>query len=484
MRSIKNNPSQKMWNPNMRKQEEISRSKSDYSFQESFIFYDLFNYNSSLQQWQLLITRKNLSCKVINYFVFNNCPGKPYKELIILQNKRLIKLNLTNIELLNFSQTFQKVNRTTNNPRSIYNKKNCGLVKGIKQRSQYSKKLKGQFQIILQHNQVERIKNCGPKSILNAHLLPRVQPRPGLYKGALDAKVQTSPSSFYYDVLEHHCQQSFLIIVERLRQEIILIDMDSDSQNKKIEDRFACVDCICENPQIKYQSIENVDKQWKEFNTESERVLKEYKNESKEKKTELLNQIAHMRKNYNKKLNEISDKLIAEQFLNRDKTQQSNQTKKISIQTLGEEQLLKDLKQLIEKEKDKEKVSQSQIIINLKNKDQIFKKDIQYHLESLQQYDQQDIQQSLDILKDISIEKNLIIQLIDMIQEMQKCAQKDENYQNQMNFIKEIQELIDQAKKYQCQLNLFDQTIMVYQQKCKQTLLLNELKIKRIRTIQ
>ncbi|CAD8213786.1 unnamed protein product [Paramecium pentaurelia] len=246
------------------------------------------------------------------------------------------------------------------------------------------------------------------------------------------------------------------------KKEIILIDMDSDSQNKKIEDRFACVDCICENPQIKYQSIENVDKQWKEYNTESERVLKEYKHESKEKKTELFNQIAHMRKNYNKKLNEISDKLIAEQFLCIDKTKQSNQTKKISIQALGEEQLLKDLKQLIEKEK--EKVSQSQIIINLKNKDQIFKKDIQLHLESLQQYDQQDIQQSLDILKDISIEKNLIIQLIDMIQEMQKCAQKDENYQNQMNVIKEIQELIDQAKKYQCQLNLFDSTIMVYQQ--------------------
>ncbi|CAD8117717.1 unnamed protein product [Paramecium primaurelia] len=51
-----------------------------------------------------------------------------------------------------------------------------------------------------------------------------------------------------------------------------------------------------------------------------------------------------------------------------------------------------------------------------------------------------------------------------MIQEMQKCSQKDENYQNQMNLIKEIQELIDQAKKYQCQSNLFNQTIMVYQQ--------------------
>ncbi|CAD8117883.1 unnamed protein product [Paramecium primaurelia] len=244
------------------------------------------------------------------------------------------------------------------------------------------------------------------------------------------------------------------------KKEIIMIDMDS--QEKNIEDRFACVDCISENPNTKYQTIENVNKQWKEYNTETERILKEYKNESKEKKSELFNQIALMRKNYNKKLNEISDKLISEQFLCMDKTNQSNQIKKISIQALGDEQLLKDLKQLIDKEK--EKVSQSQIIANQINKDSIFKKEIQNHLESLQQYDQQDIQTSLDILKDISIEKSLIIQLTEMIQEIQKCGQKDENYKNQINFIKEIQELIDYSKKYQCQLNLFDQTITVYQQ--------------------
>ncbi|CAD8131230.1 unnamed protein product [Paramecium sonneborni] len=136
--------------------------------------------------------------------------------------------------------------------------------------------------------------------------------------------------------------------------------------------------------------------------------------------------------------------------------------KKMSIQALDDEQLLKDLKQLIEKEK--EKVSQSQIITTLKNKDSIFKKDITSQLESLQQQDQQDIQQSFDILKDIQMEKNLISQLTGVIQEIQKCAQKDENYKNQINFTKEIQELIDQAKKYQCQLHLFDQAITVYQQ--------------------
>ncbi|CAD8093428.1 unnamed protein product [Paramecium sonneborni] len=244
------------------------------------------------------------------------------------------------------------------------------------------------------------------------------------------------------------------------KKEIIMIDMDS--QNKKIEDRFVCVECISQNSQIKYQTIEDVDKEWKEYNTETDKILKEYKKESINKKAELFNQIAQMRKNYNQKLNEISDKLITESFLCIDKVNLSNQINKMSIQALSDEQLLKDLKQLIEKEKGI--VQQSQIITTLKNKDSIFKKDITSQLESLQQQDQQDIQQSLDILKDIQIEKNLIGQLTDVIQEIQKCAQKDENYKNQINFIKEIQELIDQAKKYQCQLHLFDQAISVYQQ--------------------
>ncbi|CAD8080693.1 unnamed protein product [Paramecium sonneborni] len=36
-----------------------------------------------------------------------------------------------------------------------------------------------------------------------------------------------------------------------------------DPLNKKIEDQFICVDCIAENPQTKYQTIENEDNQWK-----------------------------------------------------------------------------------------------------------------------------------------------------------------------------------------------------------------------------
>ncbi|CAD8129882.1 unnamed protein product [Paramecium sonneborni] len=237
------------------------------------------------------------------------------------------------------------------------------------------------------------------------------------------------------------------------KKKIIMIDMDS--QNKKIEDRFVCVDCISQNPSIKYQTIEDIDKEWKEYNTETDKILKQNKKESRDKKSELINQIAQMRKNYNKKQNEISDKLITESFLCIDKVNQLNQIKKMSIQALSDEQLLKDLKQLIEKEK--EKVPQSQIITTLKNKDSIFKKEIESQLESLQQYDQQNIQQSLEILKDITMEKiQFVNQLI--------LSKKSKNLQKSNQFIKEIQELIDQAKKHQCQLHLFDQVISVYQQ--------------------
>ncbi|CAD8215485.1 unnamed protein product [Paramecium octaurelia] len=244
------------------------------------------------------------------------------------------------------------------------------------------------------------------------------------------------------------------------KKEIIMIDMDS--QKEEMEDRFVCVDCISENPQIKYYTIEDVNKQWKEYNEESEKILKEYKKESKSKKSDLINQVIQMRKNYNKKLNEISDKLISEQFLCVDKPKQSNQIKKISIQTIDDEQLIKDLKQLIEKEK--ETVSLNQTIINEKNKDSIFYKEIQFHLESLKQYDQQDISQSLDILKGISVERKLILQLTETIQQIQKSGQNDENQKNQVNFIKEIQEFIHQAMNYQLLSNVFNQTISNYQQ--------------------
>ncbi|CAD8194892.1 unnamed protein product [Paramecium octaurelia] len=237
------------------------------------------------------------------------------------------------------------------------------------------------------------------------------------------------------------------------KKEIIMFDMDSQKQKQKIDLHVQIVFMKIHKLNIKLLKIQINNGRntiWK---------LKTYQN--KEKKCELFNQLGQMRRNYNKKLNEISEKLITEQFLSFDKTKQSKQIKNISIKTLDNEQLLKDLRQLIEKEK--EKASQYQIITNLKSKAQIFKKDIQYHLECLQQYDQQDIQQSLEILKEVSIEKDLIIQLSDMIQDIQKCAQKDENYKNQINIIKEIEEFVDQAKKYQSLLNLFDQTITVYQ---------------------
>ncbi|CAD8214056.1 unnamed protein product [Paramecium octaurelia] len=264
--------------------------------------------------------------------------------------------------------------------------------------------------------------------------------------------IQTSKNEYKTPCLSRVCNIH--------KKEIIMIDMDS--QKQEMEDRFVCVDCISANPQIKYYTIEDVNKQWKEYNEESDKILKEYKKESKNKKSDLINQVIKFRTNYNKKLNEISDKLISEQFLGIDKPKQSNSIKKLSIQTLDDEQLIKDLKQLIEKEK--EKVSFNQTIINEKNKDSIFYKEIQVHLESLKQYDQQDISQSLDILKGISVERKLILQLTETIQQIQKSGQNEENQKNQVNFIKEIQEFIHQATNYQLLSNVFDQTISNYQQ--------------------
>ncbi|CAD8174761.1 unnamed protein product [Paramecium pentaurelia] len=234
------------------------------------------------------------------------------------------------------------------------------------------------------------------------------------------------------------------------KKEIIMIDMDT--QEKEIEKRLACIDCISENPLIKYSTIENVNKQWKEYSSESERILKEYKKESKEKKAELFNQIGQMRKNYNQKLNEIYDKLFTDQYLCIDKTKESNQIKKNSIQALDDQQLLKDQSNW-QKRKMQHQIKQQQMQ----------KKEIENHLELLKQYDQQDIQQSLDIFRGISIERNFIIQLSDTISQIQKSVQKDENYKDYINLIQEIELMIDQAKKYQSQFNLFDQTIQLYQ---------------------
>ncbi|CAD8214059.1 unnamed protein product [Paramecium octaurelia] len=243
------------------------------------------------------------------------------------------------------------------------------------------------------------------------------------------------------------------------KKEIIMIDMDS--QNKKIEDRFVCVDCIAENPQTKYSTIETINKQWRAYNSESEKMLSQYEQESTNKKKELFNQITYMRKSYNQKLNEICDKLIAEQFQPIDRSKYTKYIRRVKIQALEDEQLFKDLQQLIEKQK----VIQSQTITSLKNKDSIFKKEIENHLESLKKYYQQDVQHSIDILKEISIERNLILELQESIQQFSNCAQKkEENKQGSIEIINDIQELIDQAKNYQCQLNLFDQTVILYQQ--------------------
>ncbi|CAD8202281.1 unnamed protein product [Paramecium octaurelia] len=60
------------------------------------------------------------------------------------------------------------------------------------------------------------------------------------------------------------------------KKEVIMIDMDS--QKKKIEDRFVCVDCVFENPLIKQQTIENVNKLWIDYSSGDQLQLIEINN--------------------------------------------------------------------------------------------------------------------------------------------------------------------------------------------------------------
>ncbi|CAD8116918.1 unnamed protein product [Paramecium primaurelia] len=77
-----------------------------------------------------------------------------------------------------------------------------------------------------------------------------------------------------------------------------------------------------------------------------------------------------MRKNYNKKLNEISEKLILEQLLSIEGSKDTKKIKKVTIQAVEDEQLLKDSKQLIEKQK----VTQNQSITIQKSRINIQKR--------------------------------------------------------------------------------------------------------------
>ncbi|CAD8058012.1 unnamed protein product [Paramecium primaurelia] len=200
-------------------------------------------------------------------------------------------------------------------------------------------------------------------------------------------------------------------------KEIIMIDIDS--KNKKIEDRFVCVDCISNHPQQQYRTIEEVNQQWNHTNKQLEQII------------------------YDLKIKRI--------IIN-------NLMKLISIQDLSPEELIQNINYLIQQ--DKENRSEDSNIQYIKSKDQLFQKEIENRLENLKQHDQLDIQESINILQDIQNE-NLIKGIFLLSQQILEGTKVN---QEQLIFKQELDELINSSKQIYCQMSLFNQAIHTFQE--------------------
>ncbi|CAD8185151.1 unnamed protein product [Paramecium octaurelia] len=204
-------------------------------------------------------------------------------------------------------------------------------------------------------------------------------------------------------------------------KEIIMIDIDSE--NKTIEDRFVCVDCISDHPNCQYRTIEKINQQWNQTKKQQDRIFSELKVKRQEKQKNLNQQIAIMRKNYNQQLNDISEKLITEFSLPISKALEMNKFKQISLQQVGNDELLLNINQMILN--DKKNLIQDSQVEYLKSKDVLFQKEIESRLEHLKQHDQLDIQVTINILQDIQNDNQIqgIVQLQQEIQESAKANQ-------------------------------------------------------------
>ncbi|CAD8215071.1 unnamed protein product [Paramecium pentaurelia] len=239
-------------------------------------------------------------------------------------------------------------------------------------------------------------------------------------------------------------------------KEIIMIDIDD--KNKKMEDRFVCVDCIDDHPKCQYRTIEKVNQQWNHTKNQQGRILNELKLKRQEKQEKLNQQIAIMRKNYNQQLNEISEKLITEFSRPINKTSEIDKFKYSSIQGLSQEELFQNINYLIQY--DKENLGQDSKIEYVESKDSLFSKEIESRLEHLKQHDQLDIQESINILQDIQNDNQIqgIVLLSSSLQVNTKVNQE------QIIVKQELDELINSSKQLYCQVGLFNQTIQKFQQ--------------------
>ncbi|CAD8177435.1 unnamed protein product [Paramecium octaurelia] len=236
-------------------------------------------------------------------------------------------------------------------------------------------------------------------------------------------------------------------------KEIIMIDMDT--KKKKVDDRFACVDCISDHPHCQYRTIEKVNQEWNSQKQQQDRVLNDLKLKRKEKQAKLNQQVALIRKNYNQQINEISEKIITEFSTPINQTNDICKFKQTSLQGLTNEELVSNINYLIEY--DKENQFQDSKIVYAKSKDLLFVKEIENKLEHLKQHNQLDIQESLNILK----EDNRI-QGINLL--FQQILESTKGNQEQLILKQDLEELLNSSKQIYCQQGLFNQTIHKFQE--------------------
>ncbi|CAD8184621.1 unnamed protein product [Paramecium octaurelia] len=240
-------------------------------------------------------------------------------------------------------------------------------------------------------------------------------------------------------------------------KEILLIDLESN--NKSIEERFACLECLSsEGFNCKSKSIEKINLLWNQKKNNQIKIVEELKSKRQLKQEKLNQKIQQMRENYNSKVNSIIEQLITKFPLRITNTSENSKFKQISIQQLSNEELIQNINYLIQQDNDNLIFDEYTI-----TKDIQFSKSIESQLEQLQQNDLLDIQESINILHDQSTDNKLqgIIQLSKLIQEsaivdLQKYIRKQE-----------LDEFISSSKQIYCQVDLLNQAIYKYQQHIK-----------------
>ncbi|CAD8177419.1 unnamed protein product [Paramecium octaurelia] len=238
-------------------------------------------------------------------------------------------------------------------------------------------------------------------------------------------------------------------------KEIIMIDIDSE--NKKIEDRFVCVDCISDHPNCQYRTIEKINQQWNHTKKQQDRIFSEIQVKRQEKQKNLNQQIAIVRKNFNQQLNEISEKLITEFSLPIRKACEMNKFKQISLQQVCNDELLSNINQMILN--DKKNLIQDSQIEYLKSKDALFQKEIESRLEHLKQHDQLDIQVTINIMQDIQND-NQIQGIVQLQQELQESTKAN---QGLLIFKQDLDELVNSSKYIYSQKSVLNESVKKFQ---------------------